>query len=112
MSTVPAGESMLGVLLLEVIVIAAVLFAAAVVATGRGGAMAEFPPDRPGLGLPDDRPLTAADVDGLRFSLAFRGYRMAEVDEALDRLATTLLARDAEIAALRAEVAAAAGERS
>lgn len=102
---------MLGVLFLEVIVIAVVLFAAAVVATGRGGGIPEFPPDRPGLGLPDDRPLTAADLDGLRFSLAVRGYRMAEVDAALDRLADTLLARDAEIAALRAEMAAAAGER-
>jgi DivIVA domain-containing protein len=33
----------------------------------------------------------------LRFSLAFRGYRMAEVDDALDRLATEIAERDARI---------------
>jgi DivIVA domain-containing protein len=37
-------------------------------------------------------------VERLRFSLAFRGYRMDEVDDVLDRLTAELRARDARIA--------------
>lgn len=44
------------------------------------------------------RDLTGVDVRGLRFQLAFRGYRMSEVDWALDRLA-------AEVDGLRARLA-------
>jgi DivIVA domain-containing protein len=62
----------------------------AVVAAGKGAPMAQAPPDRPGLGLPADGPLRGADLRRVRFSLAFRGYRMAEVDELLDRLAGQL----------------------
>lgn len=51
------------------------------------------PVDHPDLGLPD-RPLTAADVPGLRFRVGLRGYRMDDVDAALDRLAQSM--RDAE----------------
>jgi DivIVA domain-containing protein len=47
------------------------------------------PPAQPDLG-PVDRPLTSGDVPALRFRLAFRGYRMADVDDALDRLAEAL----------------------
>ncbi len=32
----------------------------------------------------------------MRFSLAFRGYRMSEVDTLLDRLASEMETRDAE----------------
>ena len=41
-----------------------------------------------------------AGVDGLRFTLAFRGYRMDEVDDVLDRLVDELESRDARIAEL------------
>lgn len=51
------------------------------------------PPAHPDLG-PTDRPLTADDVAALRFRLAFRGYRMSDVDAALDRLTDAL--REAE----------------
>ena len=52
------------------------------------------------------RPLPAGpvgpdDVHDLRFDQALRGYRMAQVDEALARLGRELLERDAEIARLR-----------
>jgi DivIVA domain-containing protein len=40
--------------------------------------------------VPGDRPLRAEDLRRVRFSLAFRGYRMSEVDALLDRLATEL----------------------
>lgn len=47
------------------------------------------PVDHPDLGVPD-RPLTAADVPGLRFRVGWRGYRMDDVDAALARLAQSL----------------------
>jgi DivIVA domain-containing protein len=62
----------------------------AALAAGKGTPMAESRPDRPRLGVPDDRPLRGADLRRVRFSLAFRGYRMSEVDELLDRLASQL----------------------
>lgn len=46
-------------------------------------------------------PLGAADVHDVRFDQAVRGYRMAQVDEALARLGQELTERDAEIARLR-----------
>jgi DivIVA domain-containing protein len=68
----------------------AAMGAAAVVATGRGGSMAEVHDDRPDVLVPADRPLTAADLRAVRFTTAVRGYRMAEVDALLDRLAAEL----------------------
>jgi DivIVA domain-containing protein len=40
----------------------------------------------------------------VRFNLALRGYRMNEVDDALDRVQQELDARDARIAALTAQL--------
>lgn len=62
----------------------------AMVASGRGGSMAPAYDDRPDLALPADRRLEAGDLRTVRFSLAFRGYRMSEVDALLARLATEL----------------------
>lgn len=62
----------------------------AVVAAGRGEPMSEAERDRPEPLLPTDGPLGAEDLRRVRFSLAFRGYRMSEVDALLDRLATEL----------------------
>ncbi|WP_258067136.1 DivIVA domain-containing protein [Arthrobacter sp. GMC3] len=67
----------------------------------------------PVSGLPPvllpERP-APADVDKLRFSLGLRGYRMDQVDEALDRLRDELAAKDARITALEASDGAAAPE--
>lgn len=54
----------------------------------------------PDHGLPEHP--EAADVDGVRFDTAARGYRMAEVDQRLDGLKDTLAAREREVAELRA----------
>lgn len=54
--------------------------------------------------LPFERPLGADDIDGVRLPVALRGYRFAETDVLLDRLAAELRARDAEIARLRGGV--------
>lgn len=53
--------------------------------------------------LPPRAVLTAEDLSGLRFDPALRGYRMAQVDAVLERLAEELRERDAEIARLRRE---------
>ena len=68
----------------------------AVVATGRGGSMAEAFDDRPDSLVPADGPLTAADLRRVRFTTALRGYRAAEVDALLDRLAAQLETRPDE----------------
>ena len=85
------------VLLLAVL---AVLGGVALVAAGRGTAMPDVEPDRSPLGvLPPDE-VGPTEVERLRFSLAFRGYRMDEVDDVLDRLTAELTQRDERIAEL------------
>ena len=68
----------------------AVMGVVAVVATGRGGELVEVFDDRPDARVPADGPLGAEDLRRVRFSTAFRGYRMAEVDALLDRLTAEL----------------------
>lgn len=59
----------------------------ALVAAGRGAPMVEEFDDRPDSVVPAAGRLTGRDLRKVRFSLAFRGYRMSEVDALLDRLA-------------------------
>ncbi|MGH8969064.1 MAG: DivIVA domain-containing protein [Actinomycetes bacterium] len=87
------------VLLLVVLAVIAVI---AVAAAGRWGSMPDAEPDRSPRGQLPPGDVTRAEVDGLRFSLGFRGYRMDEVDEVLDRLTDQLERRDARIAELEA----------
>lgn len=77
------------------ILVVVVIGGVAVVASGRGGSLAEVYDDRPDARLQADRPLSAADLRGARFTTAFRGYRMSEVDALLDRLAAELEATEA-----------------
>jgi DivIVA domain-containing protein len=62
----------------------------AAVAAGRGAPMSQAYDDRPDALVPRDGSLGADDVRRVRFSLAFRGYRMSEVDALLERLARQL----------------------
>ena len=62
----------------------------AVVAAGLGAPLARAYDDRRDVVVPTDRPLTGADLRGLRFTTAVRGYRASEVDALLDRLAAQL----------------------
>lgn len=66
----------------------------AVLAAGKGTPMAEVYDDRPDAQVPVEGPLTGEDLRRVRFSLAFRGYRMSEVDALLDRLAKEREARE------------------
>jgi DivIVA domain-containing protein len=86
------------VIVVEVLLLAAVLFGVAAVAAGRGDFLAEAPRDAADSGFSADGPLEAADLADVRFPMALRGYRMAEVDEALARLADELADRDQRIA--------------
>lgn len=63
--------------------------AVAAVAAGWGDPLAEVYDDRPDARAPTG-PLGPADLRGVRFSTAFRGYRADEVDALLDRLAEQL----------------------
>lgn len=69
------------------ILIVLALGGVALVAAGRGAPLAEVYDDRPDADVPATGRLRAADLRRVRFSLAFRGYRMSEVDALLDRLA-------------------------
>ena len=84
-------------------VVVATLGVAAMAAAGGLGEMPKEPVRdiyRPTL--PADRALTADDLHQLRFGITLRGYAMDQVDDALDRLAEELAARDARIAELSA----------
>jgi DivIVA domain-containing protein len=92
------------VYVLVVGVVAAVIYVATALLAGRGEELEPMPPGATPTRLPA-RDLTGADVRGLRFQQAFRGYRMSEVDWALDRLA-------AEVDALRARLAVHEGHQA
>lgn len=75
----------------------AVLFVASLVATRDGELLVDAPRDRADPGLPDAGPVRADDLERVRFPMALRGYRMAEVDDLLDRVAAELRDRDDRI---------------
>ena len=86
--------------LVLVLVLLAVIAAIAVVAAGRGGGLGDVVPERSARGELPDGAVGKASVDGLRFTLALRGYRMDEVDDVLDRLVDELERRGERIAEL------------
>ena len=82
-----------------VVVAVVVVFAVAATAVGRGGGLDAADPDLVVPWLPD-HDITPEDVAAVRFAVAFRGYRMEQVDDVLERLGQELTARDQRIAAL------------
>ena len=87
------------VLFLLIVVLLIGLTTAAVM--GRiGGSMAEPTSSHAFAGVPAD--LSAEDVGGLHFDQALRGYRMDQVDEALEALASRLRQLEAATAPLPA----------
>ncbi len=85
------------------IVLAAVLFLLAAYVLPAGEQIAPALRDEPIWDLPPGRALRGADVAAARLPVALRGYRFAETDRLLDRLAEELDRRDAEIAQLRGQ---------
>lgn len=86
--------------IVEVLIAALVLFGVGAAVSGGFRGLADVPADDAGDGLPAG-PLQAEDLAAARFPLAFRGYRMADVDAVLARLGDNLRARDEEIDRLR-----------
>ncbi|MEU7475700.1 DivIVA domain-containing protein [Lentzea sp. NPDC042327] len=82
--------------LIVMVAVAAVVFLLAALVFGRGEELAPLPPGASPTRLPADD-ITAEDVRELKFQQVFRGYKMSEVDWALQRLAT-------EVETLRARV--------
>ncbi len=82
----------------------------AIVAAGRGAPMAPAYDDAPDSLVPAEGPVTAEDLRRIRFPLAFRGYRMGEVDALLERLAEEREAADARLRSDAAHAPGHAGE--
>ncbi|MGZ4612507.1 MAG: DivIVA domain-containing protein [Kineosporiaceae bacterium] len=91
-------------LLLTLLVMAVVAVVVAVAVGRITGGLDRPASSLPGRGLPPG-PVTADDVERVRFSPALRGYRMDEVDDVVDRLTEELRRRDAENAQLRVRAA-------
>jgi DivIVA domain-containing protein len=82
--------------LIVMVAVAAVVFLLAALVFGRGEELAPLPPGASPTRLPSED-VTPQDVRELKFQQVFRGYKMSEVDWALQRLAT-------EVETLRARV--------
>jgi DivIVA domain-containing protein len=93
------GRKEVVVVIVFVVVAAVVVFAVAATAVGRGGGLDAADPDLVAPWLPG-HDVTPEDVAAVRFAVAFRGYRMDQVDDVLERLGEELTARDQRIAAL------------
>jgi DivIVA domain-containing protein len=99
----------MGQLLLFVVValvVAAIVFGVTVMVSGGDSGLTPVEPDGKSLPLPSDRPLGEEDVFRTRFDTAFRGYRMSQVDQALQRAAYDIGYKGELIGVLEAEVAA------
>jgi DivIVA domain-containing protein len=92
-------------LLTGALVVGVIVFGVTVLITG-GDGLGEVEPDGQSVPLPAARPLVEEDVAAVRFDTAVRGYRMAQVDQALRRAAYDIGYKDELIQVLEAEVVA------
>lgn len=88
--------------LVVLILVAVLLFGIASLLFGRGEQLPALPVGTTATVLPATG-VTGADVDAVKFTQVFRGYKTSEVDWVLDRLGLELDALRAELDALRAE---------
>ena len=77
-----------------VVLAVAIVAAAAAFGASTRGRMSSADPDLPPVALPEDRWTIGADLDRTRFGVCLRGYRMAQVDEVLDRVSRDLVQRE------------------
>ena len=86
-------------LVFTILAVLGILVGAAFLATYEGDVLRDPYPDDRDAELPPGA-VQPEDIAELRFDLALRGYRMAEVDRVLHRLSDELAARDTRIAEL------------
>ena len=99
----------MGQLLLFIVValvVATIVFGVTVLLSGGDSGLTPVEPDGRAVPLPSDRPLGEEDVSRTRFDTVWRGYRMAQVDQALQRAAYDIGYKGELIGVLEAEVAA------
>jgi DivIVA domain-containing protein len=99
----------MGQLLLFIVValvVAAIVFGVTVMVGGGDSGLTPVEPDGRAVPLPGDRPLAEDDILGTTFDTAFRGYRMSQVDQALQRAAYDIGYKGELIGVLEAEVVA------
>ncbi|WP_298176173.1 DivIVA domain-containing protein [Saccharomonospora sp.] len=89
--------------LLVMLLVAAVVFLLASLVFGRGEELAPLAPGSSPTRLPAED-ITGKDVEGVKYQVVLRGYKMSEVDWVMSRLG-------AEIDLLRARVAELEAER-
>jgi DivIVA domain-containing protein len=87
------------------LVVGALIFGVLALLSGDDPGLVPAEPDH-ALPLPAARPLVEGDFTQLRFDTALRGYRMAQVDQALRRAAYDVGYKDEMIAVLEAEISA------
>ncbi|MDP9797968.1 DivIVA domain-containing protein [Catenuloplanes nepalensis] len=92
--------------LVTALVVAAIIFGVTVLVSGSDPALVPAEPDGRAVPLPGSRPLLEADIADVRFDTALRGYRMAQVDQALRRAAYDIGYKEELIGVLEAEVTA------
>ena len=88
------------------IVVAAIVFGVTVMLSGGDSGLTPVEADGRAVPLPTDRPLGEDDMTHTKFDVAWRGYRMAEVDQALQRAAYDIGYKGELIGVLEAEVTA------
>lgn len=92
--------------LVVALVVAAIVFGVTVMVSGGDSGLTPVEPDGRAVPLPGDRPLAEDDIIETKFDTALRGYRMAQVDQALQRAAYDIGYKSELIGVLEAEVQA------
>lgn len=87
--------------LVVLVLVGVVLFAVGSVVFGRGESLPPLPRGTTATVLPASG-VTGADVDAVKLTQTFRGYKTSEVDWVLDRLGAELDLVRGELAAVRA----------
>src|SRR3954447_4915510 len=88
------------------LLVAAIVFGVTVMLSGGDSGLTPVEPDGQAVPLPTDRPLDEDDISATKFDTAWRGYRMGQVDQALQRAAYDIGYKGELISVLEAEVAA------
>ena len=93
-------------ILVVALTIGAVVFGVMTLIGGGDPGLRPADPDSRARLLPGDRPLVEGDVSKTRFDVAWRGYRMDQVDQTLRRLAYDIGYKSELIQVLEAEIIA------